>query len=104
VAIAAALAYDDPADPQAVAMHEAIAAEGLDTVLTEDCGLLPHEGLARAIKQQWLRLRRDQARALAPGAGALLWTGAAVEDLYPGQGDTRVVRSTAQGDPAVALV
>jgi mannitol-1-phosphate 5-dehydrogenase len=48
VAIAAALAYDDPADAQAVALQEAIAAEGLDTVLTEDCGLLPHEELARA--------------------------------------------------------
>jgi mannitol-1-phosphate 5-dehydrogenase len=81
VAIAAALAYDNPADPQAVAMQEAIAAEGLDKVLTEDCGLLPHEGLARAIKQQWRRLRRDQARALAPGAGALPWTGATVEEV-----------------------
>jgi mannitol-1-phosphate/altronate dehydrogenase len=81
VAIAAALAYDDPADPQALALQEAIAAEGLDKVLTEDCGLLPHEELARAIKRQWLRLRRDQARDLAPGAGALAWTGAAVEGL-----------------------
>jgi mannitol-1-phosphate 5-dehydrogenase len=83
VAIAAALAYDDPADPQAVALQEAIAAEGLDKVLTEVCGLLPHEVLARAIKQQWLSLSRVQAwdLALAPGAGALPWTGAAVEGL-----------------------
>jgi mannitol-1-phosphate 5-dehydrogenase len=88
VAIAAALAYDDPADPQAVAMQEAIAAEGLDKVLTEDCGLLPHEELARAIKRQWLRLRRVQARALAPGAGALPWTSPAVEGLVQtGAGD-----------------
>jgi hypothetical protein len=42
---------------------------------------LPHEDLARAIKRQWLRLRRDQARDLAPGAGALPGTGAAVEGL-----------------------
>ena len=88
LAIAAALAYDDPADPQAVAMQMAIAAEGLDKVLTEDCGLLPHEDLARVVKRQWLRLRRDQARALAPGAGALPWTGAAVEGLMQaGVGD-----------------
>src|SRR5919198_3623864 len=79
VAIAAALAYDNPTDPQAVAMQETIAAEGLDKVLREDCGLLPHEDLARAIKRQWLRLRRDQARDLVPGAAALPWTGAAVE-------------------------
>jgi mannitol-1-phosphate 5-dehydrogenase len=81
VAIGAALAYDDPADAQAVALQETIAAEGLDKVLTEDCGLLPHEELARAIKRQWLRLRRDQARALAPGAEGLPWAGAAVEGL-----------------------
>src|ERR671937_637012 len=62
VSIAAALAYDDPTDPQAVAMQEAIAAEGLDKVLTEDCGLLPYEDLARAIKRQWLRLRRSQVQ------------------------------------------
>ena len=104
MAIAAALAYADPADPQAVAMPETIAAEGLDKVLTEDCGLLPHEGLARAVKWQWLRLSRGQARDLAPGVGALPWTGAAVEDLYQCQGETRVVRSAAQGDPTVALV
>jgi hypothetical protein len=88
VAIAAALAYDDPTDAQAVAMQEAIAAEGLDKVLTEDCGLLPHEDLARAIKQQWLRLSRVQARDLALGAGALPWTGAAVQGLVQtGAGD-----------------
>jgi mannitol-1-phosphate 5-dehydrogenase len=104
VANAAALTYDDPADPQAVAMQEAIAAEGLDQVLTEDCGLLPYEDLARAIKRQWLRLRRSQARDLAPGAGALPWAGAAVEALYQCQGETRVVGSAAQGDPTVALV
>jgi mannitol-1-phosphate 5-dehydrogenase len=85
VSIAAALAYDDPADPQAVAMQEAIAAEGLDKVLTEDCGLLPHEGLARAVKWQWLRLSRGRARDLVPGVGALPWTGTAVEDLYHSQ-------------------
>jgi mannitol-1-phosphate 5-dehydrogenase len=90
VAIAAALAYDNPADPQAVAMQEAIAAAGLDKVLTEVCGLLPHEGLARVVKQLWLSLSRDQARDRAPGAGALPWTGAAavtpssVVVTYPG--------------------
>jgi mannitol-1-phosphate 5-dehydrogenase len=83
VAIAAALAYDDPADPQAVALHKAIAAAGLDTVLTEVCGLVPHEELARAIKEQWRRLRRDQARARASGAGARPWPGAAGEDPVP---------------------
>ena len=62
VAIAATLAYDDPTDAQAVALQEAIAAEGLDKVLTEDCGLLPYEDLARAIKRQWLRLRRSQVK------------------------------------------
>ena len=54
--IAAALAYDDPDDPQAVAMQQAIAAEGVEKVLTEDCGLLPHENLARQVKGHWAHL------------------------------------------------
>jgi mannitol-1-phosphate 5-dehydrogenase len=64
VAIAAALAYDDPGDAQAVAMQRAITAESVDKVLTEDCGLLPHEDLARAVKQEWLAILR---RATPPG-------------------------------------
>lgn len=51
--IAGALAYDNPDDAQAVAMRQAIVAEGVDKILTEDCGLLPHEALARAVKRQW---------------------------------------------------
>ena len=54
--IAAALAYDDPADADAAALQAAIAAEGVATVLTVECGLLPHEALARAVKQQWLNM------------------------------------------------
>jgi mannitol-1-phosphate 5-dehydrogenase len=61
--IAAALTYDAPDDPQAVAMQQAIAAEGVEKVLTEDCGLLPHEDLARAVKGEWARLLGDKARA-----------------------------------------
>lgn len=54
--IAAALAYDDPADADAAALQAAIAAEGIATVLTVECGLLPHEALARAVKQHWLSM------------------------------------------------
>lgn len=60
--IAAALTYDDPGDPQAMAMQQAIAAEGVEKVLTEDCGLLPHEDLARAVKSEWARLAHGQSR------------------------------------------
>lgn len=53
--IAASLSYNDPSDMQALAMQEAIMREGLEKVLTEDCGLLPHEDLSRVVKQQFLR-------------------------------------------------
>ena len=67
-AIAAALLYDDPGDPQAAAMQRDIQAESIDKVLTEDCGLLPYDVLSRAVKGEWLDLssakrRRSQADA-----------------------------------------
>ncbi len=52
-AIAAALTYDYAKDAEAVAMQQAIAAHGIEQVLTEDCGLLPHEELAHAVKHHW---------------------------------------------------
>jgi mannitol-1-phosphate 5-dehydrogenase len=51
--IAAALAYDDPADEGARALQETIADEGIEQALTVDCGLLPHDPLARAVKERW---------------------------------------------------
>jgi hypothetical protein len=56
MAIAAALTYAAPEDPQAMAMQQAITAEGVEKVLTEDCGLLPHDTLAIEVKQHWLKL------------------------------------------------
>jgi hypothetical protein len=38
-------------------MQQTIADEGLEKVITEDCGLLPHEELAQAVKYQWHRLK-----------------------------------------------
>lgn len=64
--IAAALAYDNPDDPQAVALQKIIAEGGLERALTEECGLLPHEELALSIKRQWLDLvGRTAADSLA---------------------------------------
>lgn len=62
-AIAAALHYDDQSDSQAVAMQEAIAKEGVERVLTEDCGLLPYQPQAREVKRQWCALRAAAAPA-----------------------------------------
>jgi mannitol-1-phosphate 5-dehydrogenase len=61
--IAAALAYDDHEDPQAVAMQQAIAISGVEKILTEDCGLLPHDDLARAVKERWARCVAGKARS-----------------------------------------
>ena len=69
-AIAAALAYDAAGDSQAMAMQHTIASESLDSVLTEDCGLLPHEELARAVKQQWRIQMTGRARTPATPARA----------------------------------
>jgi mannitol-1-phosphate 5-dehydrogenase len=52
-AIAAALTYNHPADAQALALQQTIASDSLEHVLTEDCGLLPHEELARTVKRHW---------------------------------------------------
>jgi mannitol-1-phosphate 5-dehydrogenase len=61
-AIAAALSYDYSKDPEAVAMQDVISEEGLQAVITEDCGLLPHEELAQRVKYEWHRLRAGNAR------------------------------------------
>lgn len=69
--IAAALVYDDPEDLQSAALQRMIAEEGLEKVLTEECGLLPHEPLAYAIKRQWLRLTRRRVGLFTPAAGIM---------------------------------
>jgi hypothetical protein len=79
LAIAAALAYDDPADPQATAMQRAVAAEGLEKVLTEYCGLLPYDDLARAVTQQWLSLVAGPARS--PVVGMLFRASPSLDDI-----------------------
>jgi mannitol-1-phosphate 5-dehydrogenase len=64
-AIAAALAYGAAGDAEAVALQKTIASESLEKVLTEDCGLLPHEDLARKVKQQWRALVTDRSRSMS---------------------------------------
>jgi mannitol-1-phosphate 5-dehydrogenase len=76
-AIAAALAYDAATDAQALALQHAIASESLDKVLTEDCGLLPHEELARAVKEQWHLLVTSRAGTILPAPR----TGAALQEV-----------------------
>lgn len=56
VAIAAALAYQDEQDQQSVAMQQSISSYGVDKILTEVCGLLPHEPLAQSIKLHYSQL------------------------------------------------
>lgn len=65
-AIAAALAYDHPGDAQATAMQRAIASDGVERVLTEDCGLLPYDPLAQMVKRQ-LTLIADRPMRAEPG-------------------------------------
>jgi len=65
-ALAAAVSYDAPEDAQAVAMQEAIAREGVERVLTEDCGLLPHQSLARAVKREYFALLAEHAAPAEP--------------------------------------
>jgi mannitol-1-phosphate 5-dehydrogenase len=48
--IAAALLYDDPTDPQAMELGQALRNFGLDTVLNEVCQLPPHSVLAGLVR------------------------------------------------------
>jgi mannitol-1-phosphate 5-dehydrogenase len=80
-AIAAALAYNAPSDAQAVALQQTIAAESLEKVLTEDCGLLPHEPLARAVKGHWRVLMAERSHEPVPAAVPVHRTGAALQDV-----------------------
>jgi mannitol-1-phosphate 5-dehydrogenase len=80
-AIAAALAYDAPNDAQAMALQQTIATESLEKVLTEDCGLLPHEPLARAVKGHWRVLLAEEAREANLAATSLQRTGAGLQDV-----------------------
>jgi mannitol-1-phosphate 5-dehydrogenase len=61
VGIAAALAYDEPEDLEARALQQTIRLEGIEQVLTVDCGLLPHEPLARAVKEQWRHFMKSRS-------------------------------------------
>lgn len=78
--IAAGLAYDDPEDPEAAALQQTILAEGLDAVLAEDCGILPHEDLARAVKREWLALAGHVPPNGFNGI-SLPWTPASIKDV-----------------------
>jgi len=80
-AIAAALAYDAPNDAQAISLQQTISAESLEKVLTEDCGLLPHEPLARAVKRHWRVLLAERLHEGAPASSSLHRTGVAVQDV-----------------------
>jgi mannitol-1-phosphate 5-dehydrogenase len=55
--IAAALTYDHPDDAAARDIQRAIATEGIEKMLAIDCGLLPYEPLARAVKERWHELK-----------------------------------------------
>src|SRR5919108_3225979 len=84
LAIAAALAYANPADPQAVAMQRAIRTEGVDRILTEACGLLPHEPLAREVKRHWASLVDDPARRASqpvPAAPLHSWCSPTLDEI-----------------------
>jgi mannitol-1-phosphate 5-dehydrogenase len=66
IGIAAALAYDEPEDSEACALQQTIKVEGIEKVLTVDCGLMPHEALARAVKAQWREFMTSGWRSRPP--------------------------------------
>lgn len=51
--IAAALSYDNPADDRAMILQEIIKKDGIEKILTEDCGFLPYEDIAQSVKRIW---------------------------------------------------
>jgi len=57
--IAAALCYDDPADPHAVELQAMITAQGIDHVMRTVCGIAPDEPLAAMVRQRYQTLQTD---------------------------------------------
>ena len=58
--IAAALAYEEPSDPQATALQTRLSAEGLEAVLQAICGLDPRGTLAGLVRSRYHHLRAGQ--------------------------------------------
>lgn len=57
--IAAGFCFDEETDPLALDMQRRIAAEGLDTVLTDVSGIAPDEPLANVVRERYTALRSD---------------------------------------------
>ena len=57
--IAAALAYDDPADPHAAQLQAMLAGQGIDRVLQDVCGIQPDEPLAEMVREKHRLLHSD---------------------------------------------
>lgn len=66
-AIAGAIAYWDQDDPQSMLTQRAIARDGPDKVLTEDCGLLPYWELTQVVKKHWRNYQSTAVQAHIPG-------------------------------------
>jgi mannitol-1-phosphate 5-dehydrogenase len=57
--VAAALIYDNPADPQAVELSGELAEKGVDHVLKEVCGLAPNHTLVGLVKEKIGQVRKQ---------------------------------------------
>jgi mannitol-1-phosphate 5-dehydrogenase len=57
--IAAALAYDDPADPHAAQLQAMLAGQGMNRVLQDVCGIQPDEPLAEMVRENYRLLHTD---------------------------------------------
>ena len=64
--IAAALAYDNPADEHAVALQKRLVDEGLEGVLASVCHIRPGEPLAALVAARYRALGEEAARASRP--------------------------------------
>lgn len=58
MAIAAALLYDNPGDPQAVEINNALKEKGVEAVLAEVCELSPNSQLAQLIKEKIPQIKK----------------------------------------------
>jgi len=68
LAIAAALTYQADNDLQSNTMQYLISTAGVDKILTDVCGILPHEAFAQTIKKHWATFvgKKDEIKVHMP--------------------------------------
>lgn len=61
-AVAAAIAYDNETDQEALVLQKTIKKYGMDKVLTDQCGILPYDHLGQKIRHEYKRIYKEKMK------------------------------------------